>query len=102
MQTQGTLGRSTKRLGTGDVLGYKTQYASMADCAQLANYTTNGRPEKMGTSIPTAAVPPGAWASSQPTTGECSTILIDVPHDLVLCVQEHDIHSSLHDLSPVA
>ncbi len=71
MQAEGVLDQSTKRLGTGDVLGYKTQYASMADCAQLASYMTNGHPEKLGTRLSTAAVPPGAWASSQPSAGSC-------------------------------
>ena len=69
MHAGGTLGQSTKRLGTGDIIGYKTQYASMADCAQLANYQRNGCPEKMGTGLSSAAVPAGALASTQLTSG---------------------------------
>ena len=74
--TLGQLGQSTKRLGTGDIIGYKSQYASMADCAQLANYRRNGCPEKMGTGVSSAAVPSGALASGQVPSGiflDCTT-----------------------------
>lgn len=73
MQAGGTLGQSTKRLGTGDIIGYKTQYAAMADCAQLANYKRNGCPEKMGTGLSSAAVPAGALASGQLASGVSSS-----------------------------